>query len=92
MKHQGLVEKHAAASSVPNLHVAFATFNGPDAMNDTSPAGAADIVLSPDANHDATPPAAAKWADFRSRAGCDRNATASWKDLFLPEIRDLPGS
>ena len=92
MKNQIPVEKHAAASSVPNLHVAFATFNGPNAITGTLPAGAVDIVLSPGVNHDATPLAATKWADFRSRAGRDRNATASWKDLFLPEIRDLPGS
>ena len=44
MKHQGLVEKHAAALGVPNLKVTFATFNGPDAMNDALLSGAVDIV------------------------------------------------
>ena len=34
MKHQGLIEKHAAALGVPGVKVTFATFNGPDAMND----------------------------------------------------------
>jgi NitT/TauT family transport system substrate-binding protein len=44
MKHQRLVEKHAAAFGVPNLTVTFATFNGPDAMNDALLSGAVDIV------------------------------------------------
>src|SRR5471030_2925438 len=44
MKHQGLVEKHAAALGIPDLKVTFATFNGPDAMNDALLSGAVDIV------------------------------------------------
>ncbi len=44
MKHQSLIEKHAAALGVPDLKVTFATFNGPDAMNDALLSGAVDIV------------------------------------------------
>ena len=44
MKHQRLIEKHAAALGVPGLKVTFATFNGPDAMNDALLSGAVDIV------------------------------------------------
>ena len=44
MKHQKLLEKHAAALGVPNLKVTYATFNGPDAMNDALLSGAVDIV------------------------------------------------
>ena len=44
MKHQGLIEKHAAALGVPGVKVTFATFNGPDAMNDALLSGAVDIV------------------------------------------------
>ena len=44
MKHQKLVEKHAAALGVAGLTVTFATFNGPDAMNDALLSGAVDIV------------------------------------------------
>ena len=44
MKHQGLIEKHAAALGVPGIKVSFATFNGPDAMNDALLSGAVDIV------------------------------------------------
>ena len=44
MKHQGLIEKHAAALGLPDVKVTFATFNGPDAMNDALLSGAVDIV------------------------------------------------
>lgn len=44
MKHRNLLEKHAAALGVPNLKVAFATFNGPDAQNDALLSGAVDIA------------------------------------------------
>ncbi|MGE0226544.1 MAG: ABC transporter substrate-binding protein [Acetobacteraceae bacterium] len=44
MKHQKLLEKHAAALGVPDLKVSYATFNGPDAMNDALLSGAVDIV------------------------------------------------
>lgn len=44
MKHQNLIEKHAAALGVPGVKVTFATFNGPDAMNDALLSGAVDIV------------------------------------------------
>ena len=44
MKHRGLLEKHAAALGVPDLKVTYATFNGPDAMNDALLSGAVDIV------------------------------------------------
>ena len=44
MKHQGLIEKHAAALGVPGVKVTFATFNGPDATNDALLSRAVDIV------------------------------------------------
>lgn len=44
MKHQQLLEKHAAALGVPNLKVTWNTFNGPDAMNDALLSGSVDIV------------------------------------------------
>jgi NitT/TauT family transport system substrate-binding protein len=44
MKHQKLLEKHAAALGAPDLKVSYATFNGPDAMNDALLSGAVDIV------------------------------------------------
>jgi NitT/TauT family transport system substrate-binding protein len=44
MKQQQLLEKHAAALGIPNLKVTFATFNGPDMMNDALLSGNVDIV------------------------------------------------
>jgi NitT/TauT family transport system substrate-binding protein len=44
MKHQGLIEKHAKALGLPEAKVTFATFNGPDAMNDALLSGAVDVV------------------------------------------------
>ncbi len=50
-------------------------------------------VLSDPANaYSVTPLASAKWADFMVRSGRSKVAAASWKDLFWPEIHDLPGS
>ena len=44
MKHQNLIEKHAAAAGIADVKVSFAAFNGPDAMNDALLSGALDIV------------------------------------------------
>ena len=44
MKHQGLIEKHAAALGVPGVKVSFAVFNGSDAQNQALLSGAVDIV------------------------------------------------
>lgn len=44
MKHQRLIEKHAAALGIPDLKVSFATFNGSDAQNQALLSGAVDIV------------------------------------------------
>ncbi len=44
MKHQNLVQKHAAALGIPNLKTSFAVFSGPDAMNDALISGNVDFV------------------------------------------------
>ena len=44
MKHQNLVQKHAAALGIPNLKTTFAVFSGPDAMNDALISGNVDFV------------------------------------------------
>jgi len=44
MKHQNLLEKHAALLGVPNLKVTWAVFNGPDMMNDALLSGSVDVV------------------------------------------------
>jgi NitT/TauT family transport system substrate-binding protein len=44
MRHQHLVEKHAASLGVPDLRVSYETFNGADVVNDALLSGAVDIV------------------------------------------------
>ena len=44
IKHQHLLEKRAAELGVPDLKVDWATFSGPDMMNDGLLSGAVDIV------------------------------------------------
>lgn len=44
LEHQHLIEKHAAALGIPDLKVTWATFNGPNAMNDALISGSIDIV------------------------------------------------
>ena len=51
----------------------------------------ARIVSGPGVSYSATPLASAKWADFLYRVGRNKVAAKSWKDLFFPEIHDLPG-
>ena len=44
MEHEKLLEKHAAANGVKDLKVVWATFNGPDAMNNALISDSVDIV------------------------------------------------
>jgi NitT/TauT family transport system substrate-binding protein len=44
MQHHKLLEKHAKEAGVPEVKVTWATFNGPNAMNDALLSGSVDIV------------------------------------------------
>ena len=44
MEHHKLLEKHAKAMGLPDVKVLWATFNGPNAMNDALLSGSVDIV------------------------------------------------
>ena len=44
IKHEHLLEKRAAELGVPNLSITWATFSGPDTMNDALLSGAVDVV------------------------------------------------
>jgi NitT/TauT family transport system substrate-binding protein len=44
MEHEQLIEKHARALGISNVNVTWATFNGPNAMNDALLSGSTDIV------------------------------------------------
>ena len=41
---------------------------------------------------DVTPRGTIAWAAFMQRTGTIKNAPASWKELFFPEVHDLQGS
>ena len=44
MEHHKLLEKHAKATACPTSRSSWATFNGPNAMNDALLSGSVDIV------------------------------------------------
>jgi NitT/TauT family transport system substrate-binding protein len=44
IEREKLIEKHAAALGLPDVKVSWATFNGPNAMNDALIGGSVDIV------------------------------------------------
>src|SRR3954463_12292519 len=44
MEHEKLIEKHAAALGLKDVKISWATFNGPNAMNDALITGSVDIV------------------------------------------------
>jgi len=44
MQQHKLLEKHAKEAGIPELKVSWATFNGPNAMNDALLSGSVDIV------------------------------------------------
>ncbi|WP_235893187.1 hypothetical protein [Pelomicrobium methylotrophicum] len=50
------------------------------------------ILASPDFIVTATPQGIMKFADFLHRTGSIKNRPGSWKDVYFPEIHDLPGS
>src|SRR6185436_14042107 len=44
MEHERLLEKHAAALGLKDVKIVWATFNGPDAMNNALISDSIDIV------------------------------------------------
>src|SRR4051794_41842630 len=44
MEHEKLLEKHAAALGLKDVKISWATFNGPDAMNNALISDSVDIV------------------------------------------------
>ena len=50
------------------------------------------ILDDPDTHFTIVPEGAMKYATFMHRIGTMKNAPASWRDLFVPDIADRPGS
>lgn len=52
----------------------------------------AKVIAGPQVTWTMTPQQTMKFADFMHEVGSIKAAPASWKDLFFPEIHNLPGS
>jgi NitT/TauT family transport system substrate-binding protein len=50
------------------------------------------ILSDPDIEYTLTPMKVTDYARFMYKVGSTRLNPASWKDMFFPEIHDLPGS
>ena len=51
-----------------------------------------DMIGDPDLTYPAAPAGVMRIADFMHRIGRLKRRPSAWRDLFLPEARDLPGS
>jgi len=56
------------------------------------PAFVAKVLNDPAIHYTTVPSSTFKLARFMARVGIVRQAPASWKDMFFPEIHDQPGS
>ena len=57
-----------------------------------SPDAMATILAHPDIEYTLTPKAMMKYAEFMHQTGSIKVKPDSWKDMFFPEVHDLPGS
>jgi len=90
---QALVDAIKEASTFIQTHPRDAAgFFVADSKARVTEAEILDILTAPGVSYDATPLAAMKWASFMARTSRGKNAPSSWKDLFFPEIHDLPGN
>ena len=67
-------------------------FAGMASDNDIPPEDLADMIGDPDLVYAAAPAGIMRIADFMHRTGRLRRLPADWRELFLPESRDLAGS
>jgi NitT/TauT family transport system substrate-binding protein len=58
----------------------------------TSVEGLARMLADPQLRFTLTPENVLRFASFRARTGVLKTKPDSWKDLFFPDIHDLPGS
>ncbi len=67
-------------------------FAGMAKDNDIPPEDLSDMIGDPDLVYAAAPAGVMRIADFMHRTGRLRRLPADWRELFLPEARDLAGS
>ena len=88
MKHQDLLQKHAAALGIPEVKISYVTFNGPDMMNDALLSGAVDVASG------GVPGLLTIWAKTRGTAQEVRGISAMSQQVVLltskdPNIRSI---
>jgi NitT/TauT family transport system substrate-binding protein len=63
-----------------------------DSHSKLSPDFVHNVLAGPQVKWTLAPENTMKYADFMHKVGTIKEAPASWKDLFFPEIQDKPGS
>lgn len=82
LEHQKLIEKHAKAAGLGDITVVWATFNGPNMMNDALLSGSVDVVAG------GVPGLVTLWAKTRGTAAEVRGIAALSSQPFLLNTRN----
>src|SRR5262249_14284364 len=81
MEHEKLLEKHAAALGLKDVKITWATFNGPDAMNNALISDSIDIVAG------GVPGLVTLWARTKGTANEGKGISALSSQPFLMNTR-----
>ncbi len=82
LEHRGLIEQHAKALGLGDVKVVWATFNGPNAMNDALVSGSVDVVSG------GVPGLVTLWAKTKGTAQEVRGIAALSSQPFLLNTRN----
>jgi len=82
LQHRGLIEQHAKALGLGDVKVVWATFNGPNAMNDALISGSVDVVSG------GVPGLVTLWAKTKGTAQEVKGISALSSQPFLLNTRD----
>jgi ABC-type nitrate/sulfonate/bicarbonate transport system substrate-binding protein len=82
LEHRGLIEQHAKTLGLGDVKVVWATFNGPNAMNDALVSGSIDVVAG------GVPGLVTLWAKTRGTAQEVRGVSALSSQPFLLNTRN----
>ena len=82
LQHRGLIEQHAKALGLGDIKVVWATFNGPNAMNDALISGSVDVVSG------GVPGLVTLWAKTKGTAQEVKGISALSSQPFLLNTRD----
>src|SRR4051812_27152513 len=82
MEHEKLLEKHATALGLKDVKIVWATFNGPDAMNNALISDSVDIVAG------GVPGFVTLWARTKGTANEGKGISALSSQPFLMNTRE----